>query len=464
MIAIASQPPANEISPEDLALPAEAVDGEMPEQTGSMPGSEGKSHTFTPQDRSPLPATVTKSFPEKTEKTAEQKAANSKGEARSFSNKKDSSPIRSREFHHVQKSKNSTSEGKKELNRAATTPHAKADAAARQTLQTTRKPPPPPTPFQMMQGAKPTLLTKPTPKGIDIKQAKGETKGENGKKSETRQQQKSQTRAQQEAREPSLNRLARDSEKTDLKNEPEKQRENEEEGFAEDERRQKWEEEQEGDERSNVSGVDNDGITPKKIIAYGNQDSKLLSEILKMRVSNFDVFALFVEVMKLCLRGREQERVARIQERELQLEHIQNMVDTIKEQGDMMFNAYLGSGVLGIVAGALPIVGHMQGDWIMDKFGGFLGSMRDMERDKLFEGFSKIAHSMSEMQRGMGDVRKTFAESTRTYDQNMAEMRKADWDETTRSMDELKDQWKNMEQFLHQSLQMYHEAVRQLYN
>ena len=133
-----------------------------------------------------------------------------------------------------------------------------------------------------------------------------------------------------------------------------------------------------------------------------------------------------------------------------------------------MFSANLVAGVLSIVSGAAPIIGHLKGEWILDKlssvFSRFQGMNTESGRKQFFKSVTKITFAMSEMQKSTGQIQNTFAESANTYDRHMAEIRKSDWEEDTRTMDELKDMWKNMEQFLHSSLQMQHDAIRQLYN
>ena len=87
-----------------------------------------------------------------------------------------------------------------------------------------------------------------------------------------------------------------------------------------------------------------------------------------------------------------------------------------------------------------------------------------MDKDKIVKMITKVTFSMSEMQKNTGQIQSTFAEGHRTLDQHMSELYRADWDESTRTMEEIKDNWKGIENFLYQTLQMYHDAVRSLYN
>jgi len=445
---------------EELFLPGEAMDGEMPEQPGFLPGSEGKHYSFVPQDKTPLSEKFSEFFSE-VQKPKEQRTFDSKGEAHTLSYK-ESDPIKTKEFQ-VQKGEKPTIDGKKEETQRPT--HTKADQAARKSLETPKQHPPATRPMARMMQGKTDVQTTKTPVEQQTKQNGKEVKPEKKslEKGEVRQQQKTQAREQQ-PRQHVDSQMTREQEKTDDRQEEQRRRDNEEEGFAEDERQQKQDDDPNGDESFKVSAVEKKGLDPEEVLTYAAEESTLLSELFNLRVNHFDVLTLFIEVLKLSLKGREQDRISRMRERELQLEHIQNMVDNFKQQGKWMLFSNLGSGVLAIVSGVSPILGHMKGDWILDKLSGVFSSLQDMEKDKFFKGVTKMTFAMSEMYKSTGQIQNTFAESSRTYDQHMAEIRKTDWEEDTRSMEELKDQWKNIENFLHQSLQTYHDAVRQLYS
>ncbi len=244
---------------------------------------------------------------------------------------------------------------------------------------------------------------------------------------------------------------------------PQREQRDEEEGFADGGQRQSQQES--GEEGDHSSGTVRaiDATFSKQLAIYAAEES-ILSEIFKMRVSQFDVLILFIEIMKLDIKGREQQKLARRHERELQLMHMQKVVENFKDQGNWQLQSSLGAGVLGIISGILPIAGHMKGDWILEKLGGFFSSLRDMKKDQFFKNLHKITQSMSEMSRNTGQIQTSFAESHRTFDQHMSDLYRSDWDESTRTMEEIKDNWKGIENFLYQSLQMYHDSIRSLYS
>ena len=249
--------------------------------------------------------------------------------------------------------------------------------------------------------------------------------------------------------------------KNEEREERQQKRRDEEEGFAEKQRDSQQQNPDQDEERGKTGRVEK--TFSKELTSYAVEAS-ILSEILNMRVSQFDVLILFIEIMKIEIRGREQERLARRQERELQLIHMQNIVENYKSQAQFTMTSSLGAGVLAIISGACPVISHLGGGWIIQKLGSIYSGFRDMKKDQFFKSAAKITFAMSEMQKNVGQIHNTFAEGTRTYDQHMSDLHRADWDENTRAMEEIKDSWKGIENFLYQSLQMYHEAVRQLYS
>ena len=244
-----------------------------------------------------------------------------------------------------------------------------------------------------------------------------------------------------------------------------KKQHDEDEGFAEgqrDNQQQQQNEEPEGKSKK-VEKIDEKFI--QEFVSYGNEES-ILSELFKMRVSQFDVLLLFFEILKLEIKGREQERLARQQEREMQLLHMQSLVENFKSQGNMLLMTSIGSGVLAIISGICPIVGYTKaGNFIQQKLGNlpFLAGIKDMKKDQFFKAASKMLFTMSETYKSTGQIHQSFAEGNRTYDQHMSDLHSKNWDENVRTMEEIKDSWKGIENFLYQALQMYHETIRQLY-
>jgi hypothetical protein len=242
------------------------------------------------------------------------------------------------------------------------------------------------------------------------------------------------------------------------------QKREEEEGFADKEREHNQQQHDEGENRDE-GGEKIDKIekaVAQELASYGAEES-ILSEIFKMRVNQFDVLFLFIEILKLDIKGREQEILARREERELELLHMQKVVESFKsEAGSMMTNG-LSAGILAIAAGILPIIGHVGGSWILQKLGSVIPKCQDMKPEKFFDGIAKAFSAMSDMNKSTSQVRHNFAESDRTFDKDMSEWRRSEWQEYTRKITDIEEAWKKIENFLYQLLQMYHDTIRQLY-
>lgn len=203
----------------------------------------------------------------------------------------------------------------------------------------------------------------------------------------------------------------------------------------------------------------------EELTRYAQSEATFLSEIFNMRVTQFDVLVLFTEILKLTLKSKEQEKIARRQERVLQIQYMQSVADNYKEQGDAQLYANIGAGVTAILSGLLPILGPTgAGKWIHESLGQAFATLKNVKTEKLFENVAKMMFQASEMQKSMGQIKTTFAESNRTLYQQLGELHRSNWEEDTRSIEELKDYWKNIENFINQALQMNHETVRQLFS
>ncbi len=326
-------------------------------------------------------------------------------------------------------------------------PHDKADQAARHSLSRAQVP----------------------PSSAQIRQSQARQQQSSAKPLEQRlhrevQRQERVSREKSESRSAERSSLPQEPTKTNkpVEREPQaKEQREEEEGFAGGQ--QQGQQDSDGDDEASTGKKSVEPITAQEFDSYAAEES-ILTQIFNMRISQFDVLILFIEILKLDIKSRELHKLARRQEREMQIKHMQEVVENYKKQGKDQLFASIGSGLLGIISGIAPVAGHMKGDWILEKLGGFFTSLRDMKKDQFFKSIQKITHTMSEMQKGYGEIQNRFSESHRTYDQHMSELYRADWEESTRTLDDIKENWKGIENFLYQSLQMYHDAIRSLYN
>lgn len=430
---------------------AEAPDAEMPQQTGFLLGNEGKHFVFVNVPKTPLSEKSTEVFETRQSKENQKLDLKEGKQHLSYEQVKET---KIKEFQIQKSEKPSNNEKQPTL--------IKAQETASRCLTKTHHQ------FRPRLQDKPPFLNPKKSPEFSRSPAKGKETAKNEKlqKTEVKSDPPSrslQSSQERQTKEP-LPLSARESQKQDNRHEEIRKQEEKEEGFAEDQRNQNQDDTPDENEFGKITGLRNEKMNPKDFFDYAAEESTLLTELFKMRVNHFDVLILFIEVLKLSLKSREQERISRMEERELQLQHIQNIVDNFKQQGKWMLFANLGSGALGIVSGLTPIIGYTSGgDWILDKLKWAFSGLSDMEKKQFYKSAGQITQQMSKMYESTGNIQQTFSESSRTFDQHMAELRKSDWDEDTRSMEEIKDLWKNIENFLHQTLQMYHDEVGQLY-
>ncbi|NGX61241.1 MAG: hypothetical protein K940chlam9_00724 [Chlamydiae bacterium] len=456
-ITLQNLPPEQQV--EEGLLPENEAEQMQPQGKGFLTTPDGKHYHCQQETSSPRFQQLSKSFSETTLPK----------EPKNFHAKEGEKPSNLKEqgvkvkVLQTQKSESTSSE-KQTLDKENTRPAEKVEKLAKQQLKSQAPPSPLPKPFT--QKATEKQVSTPLPKKEVAKEkAKQEKTGEKGERQTKTHDSSGKERTAHSplAKEQTAKKEQETQQKRDRK---------EEEGFAEDERennKQKYEDE--GEE--GVHGIEGlssstaiaapSNAFEEKLVAYANEES-ILSEVFQMRVTQFDIFLLFIEILQLSLKSKEQERIARMHERQMQIEHMEEVVKTFKTEGKNTMFASIGAGVLAIVSGFCPIIGYMKGDWILGKLSGVFSSLQGMNETKFFASATKMTSGASEMQKAIGQIQGTFAQGNRSLHQHKSELYRSDTDETTRSIEEIKDQWKNIENFLYQQLQMQHDTIRQLYS
>jgi hypothetical protein len=446
---------------EGLTLPQELMDPEMLKELGllgSLKG-EGRSYSFFLEKESSLPQKFTDYLAD-IHRPLPQKNLDSKAADHHLSFKE--SLVREKELKVLEPNKQQL---QKEETKSQESAFSKAHETVRHALQratllnkTLQTPVKEPSIFNINQ-QRPQMrpLETRAPHTVVQKEIRGQTTEPKRKEIEGRRENRQQREINQQAA------MQRSDKKEDREDDEKKRKKEEEEGFAESGRDGNGQEQPKKEGNRKIKAEKIDETFAKEFANYAVEES-ILSEIFNMRVSQFDVLILFIEILKLDIKSREQEKLARREERTLQLLHMQNVVENYKSQGNWLMTASLGAGVLAIVSGACPIIGHVKGKWILEKLGSVFSSLQNMEKDKFFKGITKMTFAMSEMQKSTGQIHQTFSEGSRTFDQHMSDLHRTDWEENTRSIEEIKDSWKGIENFLYQALQMYHDTIRQLYS
>ena len=159
-------------------------------------------------------------------------------------------------------------------------------------------------------------------------------------------------------------------------------------------------------------------MSNEEIINFLSEEVPELSGILGRPATQMDVIFLYTELLKLMIEGKSQEKLSRRDERILQLDHIQEVVENYKSTAKSLHTAGLISGIMGIASGVAPMFGFTKfGKSMLDGMSNAFDTFKGLEPEDAFSKLGKVLSSMSQMNREMGEVRKTNAEAHRYEDQ-----------------------------------------------
>ncbi|WP_375793084.1 hypothetical protein O1W69_02935 [Chlamydia sp. 12-01] len=201
---------------------------------------------------------------------------------------------------------------------------------------------------------------------------------------------------------------------------------------------------------------------PDEIIEFALSEAQL-SSLMHMRVSNLDVLRICAEIMKLMLNSREQDNLSRLEARKHLLEKAKELIESYESQAKISQWLGIATATLGIIGAATPIIGEISGKRILGFIQKHTGLWKGATARTFFKGAGKICTSLSQLTEASSKIYELKETATRTFAENYKEIFRMEHDEITRSIEEVKDHWKNMDNFLLQVLQTEHDAVRSLY-
>ncbi|WP_348662963.1 hypothetical protein [Chlamydia vaughanii] len=201
---------------------------------------------------------------------------------------------------------------------------------------------------------------------------------------------------------------------------------------------------------------------PDEIIEFALSESQL-SSLMQMRVSNLDVLKICAEIMKLMLNSREQDNLARLLTRKHLIEKARELVESYEAQAKITQWLGVATATLGIVGAASPLIGEISGDRILGFIQKNTGFLKSATSRTFFKSAGKMCTSLSQLTEASSKIYELKETAKRTFSENFKEIFRIEHDEVTRSIEEVKDHWKNMDNFLLQVLQTEHDAVRSLY-
>ncbi|WP_423775301.1 hypothetical protein [Chlamydia gallinacea] len=203
-------------------------------------------------------------------------------------------------------------------------------------------------------------------------------------------------------------------------------------------------------------------MLPDAIIDFALSESQL-SSLMHMRVSHLDILRICAEIMKLMLNSREQDSLARLEARKHLIEKAKELVESYENQAKLTQWLGVATATLGIIGAASPLVGEISGDRILEFLQKNMGLFKNASSKTFFKSAGKICSSLSQLTEASSKIYELKETASRTFAENYKEIFRIEHDEITRSIEEVKDHWKNMDNFLLQILQTEHDAIRSLY-
>lgn len=200
------------------------------------------------------------------------------------------------------------------------------------------------------------------------------------------------------------------------------------------------------------------------LLAKLQEEVPELSEILGRKADWLDAIYIFFELLKLSIEGKKQEHIWRSAERKLQLEQIDEVVKNLEKTAKDQFSSGMIGGITGILSGVAPMLGYTGlGDSCLSVFKSAFDSLKELKTINAFNKLGDILKSMSQMEQGMSDVRRTYAESGRHDASQRGEITRSYCDDISRNRQEISQDHQSTLQAILQFIQQNKELVNSLY-
>lgn len=202
---------------------------------------------------------------------------------------------------------------------------------------------------------------------------------------------------------------------------------------------------------------------PPDLVHFALSESQL-GTLFHMRVSHIDILRICAEIMKLMLHSREQDAWERRQTRMLFMAEAEKVEASYLRQANTTKWLGILTASLGIFGALSPVVGEICGGHILDLLQKQMGFWKDASAKTFFKGIGKVCSSLAQFSEAASKVHELQESAFRTIAENYKEVFRIEHDELQRSVEELKEHWRNMDSLLMQILQSEHDTVRNLYN
>lgn len=200
---------------------------------------------------------------------------------------------------------------------------------------------------------------------------------------------------------------------------------------------------------------------PKELVDFALSESQL-SSMFDLRVSHLDVLKICAEIMKLMLHSKHSQHLERRETRKLFAERAKDVADSYEHQATVTKWLGVATAVLGLFGAVSPLAGEICGDALLGCIQSF-GFWKNVSSSTFFNSMGRTCSSMAQLSETVSRIYDLQENAHRTMAENQKELMRIEHDEISRSIEDAKDHWKSMENFLLQILQTEHETTRGLY-
>ncbi len=183
-----------------------------------------------------------------------------------------------------------------------------------------------------------------------------------------------------------------------------------------------------------------------------------------IHLSTSDIYDLFLLLLMVYIAYREQNKLSRRTEREIELEQKMLEVKNLKDQGKWMLGTSVMAGVMGIAAGVVPIAIRFQGPRIQQLIGMFSTRLGTMKEAKFADSLAQICQSGSKTNEAYGHVMQVKGEGNRKLYEELSAIAGKDGEEILSQMREELEVSNGFIRFLQMLSEMNERTASNLYH
>lgn len=202
-----------------------------------------------------------------------------------------------------------------------------------------------------------------------------------------------------------------------------------------------------------------------EFVTWAFSDSEIFLQLHNMRVSHIDVLILFCEYLKIDILNQEQEKISRRLEKAAYIDELIEVMKNFKSQGQALLFACVGGGVLGLISGASPMVGHLWGKDLQKLISTIplFRSLAGMKTTEFTKSLTEITRVMSDVYKSTGQIHNSYATGDERKHSGYGELHREEANKSLSDIQNAMQSWRSMENFMSQVLQWQHDAAKSTY-